>query len=207
MKRGADVRLSPRARIGVFGGTFDPPHRGHVSVASDVADALQLDSVLWIPARRSPLKPEQPLSPAAVRLEMVQAAAEADPRFVVDGRELKRPPPSYTMDTLAELRREYGADAELFLIIGIDQYRALDEWHEPERVRSLCTIAVMDRAGEGIEAAEGIEAEEGVVAVRVGRVDVSSTAVRARVAEGGSIEGMVPPGVAEIIRREGLYRG
>jgi nicotinate-nucleotide adenylyltransferase len=200
MKRGADADPSPRARIGIFGGTFDPPHLGHVSVAADVADALRLDVVVWVPASRSPLKPDQDLSSGAVRLEMVRAAANADGRFVVDEVELERPPPSYTVDTLAALRGRHGSEAELFLILGVDQYRALEDWHEPDRVRSLATIVVMDRAGEGVEA------RPGVVPVRVRRVDVSSTAVRARVARGRSIDEMVPPGVATIIEREELYR-
>jgi nicotinate-nucleotide adenylyltransferase len=200
MTRGADADPVTRARIGVFGGTFDPPHTGHVSVAADVADALSLDRVLWIPARRSPLKPEQRLSPDEVRLEMVRAAVQGDPRFVVDDCELDRAPPSYAVDTLSELRARFGPDAELYLIMGIDQYRAFEEWREPARIRSLATIAVMDRSGAGVDE------EPGVVPVRVGRVDVSSTEVRARVALGRSITGMVPPDVEEIIDRERLYR-
>lgn len=216
-------------RIGVFGGTFDPPTVGHVSVARDAADALRLDRLLWVPARRSPLKPDAPVTPDATRLEMVRAAASADPRFTVDVREMERPPPSYMVDTLEGVRAEVGRDAQLFLIMGIDQYRDFDRWRDPQRIRSLATVAVMDR--EGVALAEG---RHGIVdgvrplaerppgaadgarrlveggaprRVPVTRVDVSATEVRRRLERGESVDRLVPPGVAEIIAREGLYRG
>ena len=197
MTRGAD-------RIGVFGGSFDPPHLGHVAVAEDVADALRLDRVLWIPARRSPLK-NAPGSPAAVRLEMVRAAAGADPRFRVDTRELDRPAPSYTVDTLEELRTEHGPDAELFLIMGHDQYGDLDRWQRPERIRALATVVVVDREGRGLEADGPRVGGEDVVPVPIRRVDVSSTEIRRRAARGETLAGRVPPPVAEIIERTGIY--
>jgi nicotinate-nucleotide adenylyltransferase len=200
MTRAAEGEASP-TRIGVFGGTFDPPHVGHVSAARDVADALSLDRVLWLPARRSPHKPDAALSADRVRLEMAREAARADDRFEVDSLELERPAPSYTVDTLAALRDRLGPGHELFLIIGVDQWRAFDRWHEPERVRSLATIAVMDRGGESVHE------EPGVVRVPVRRVDISSTKVRAAAAEGRSLAGLVPTGVASIIRRERLYGG
>jgi nicotinate-nucleotide adenylyltransferase len=202
MSRGADRGVhSPTARVGIFGGTFDPPHLGHVRVAADVAELLNLDRVLWIPARRSPHKPDVALTPDAVRLEMTRAAVEADPRFEVSDVELQRPAPSYTVDTLRALRTRFDAGTELFLIIGIDQYEAFGSWHEPGAIRQLATLAVMDREGAGVE-----EEEEGVVRVAVERVDVSATEVRARAAAGESIAALVPTGVARIIERERLYR-
>lgn len=192
MKRAAE-------RIGVFGGTFDPPHIGHVRVAMDVANALELDRLLWIPARRSPLKSHGPATPDPVRLEMVRAAASEDPRFEVDTRELERPPPSYTVHTLEELRRELGPEVRLFLILGFDQYRLFARWHEPDRIRRLATVVVIDRDGHGLE--DGSDA----LTVPVRRVDVSATEVRARAARGESVEDDVPAGVAAIIERERLY--
>jgi len=198
--RGED---SPEARIGIFGGTFDPPHLGHVRVAADVANRLDLDRVLWIPARRSPHKPDAELTPDAVRLGMVRAAVEADARFEVSDMELDRPAPSYTVDTLRALRDRFGPEVELFLIIGIDQFEAFEAWREPDAIRRLAKIAVMDRGGTGAdEAAAG----PGVVRVPVRRVDVSSTEVRARAAAGQRLEGLVPEGVVRIIERERLYR-
>lgn len=199
-ERGGD---SPTERIGIFGGTFDPPHLGHVRVAADVADRLRLDRVLWVPARRSPHKPDRKLTPDDVRLEMTSAAAAADTRFEVSDIELKRPAPSYTVDTLRTLRDRFGPDAELFLIIGVDQYEAFDAWHEPDAIRLLATLAVMDRGGAGADEAT---AGTRVVRVPVERVDVSSTEVRARAAAGASVRALVPEAVARIIEREGLYR-
>ena len=187
-------------RIGVFGGSFDPPHLGHASASADVADALGLERVLWIPASRSPHKAETDPTRAEVRLEMVRAAASVDDRFEVDPIELERPPPSYTVDTLEALRARFGPDVELVLIIGIDQWRAFERWRAPERIRELATIAVMDRGGESIQ--EG----RGVVRAPVRRVDVSSTAVRAAAARGERLDGLVAPGVAAVISREALYR-
>jgi len=190
---------APR-RVGVFGGTFDPPHLGHVSVARDVADALLLDEVVWVPAFRSPLKPTGPRTPPDVRLEMVRHAADSDPRFRVDDREIRRAGASYTVDTLREMRAGPLADAEeIVLIMGVDQYASFDRWREPDAIRSLATIAVMDRDGEAGRETPGVRR------IPVGRVDVSATAVRGRAARGDSLDGWVLPAVAEVITREGLY--
>lgn len=211
MARAADEARSS-LRYGVFGGSFDPPHRGHVSVAKDVADALDLDGVVWVPAARSPLKPHAPKAPDGARLEMVRAATELDARFEVSDVELQRGGPSYTVDTLRELRDGVAPEgASLFLILGIDQYRSFPGWRRPEEIRSLATLAVMDRDGEGLAAgpaSDGLELdpEAGTVRVPVGRVDVSSTEVRSRVGRGERIDDLVPPAVRRIIEREGLYR-
>ena len=221
MKRAADGGSASPHRIGVFGGTFDPPHEGHVSAARDVADALGLDLVLWLVARRSPHKPDQLLTADELRLKMVREATAADPRFQVDDSELRRPPPSYTVDTLEELRTRYPA-ALLYLIIGVDQFRAFEAWHEPDRVRELAALAVMDREGKPVAELTTEAVAVGsmpqpshtppdvgplpIVGVPVRRIDVSSTEVRARAAAGRPLEGLVPREVRRIIEREGLYR-
>lgn len=200
VNRALNASAVPSRRVGVFGGTFDPPHLGHVSVARDVADALRLDEVVWVPAFRSPLKPEAPETPPEVRLEMVRHAAQADARFRVDDREIRREGPSYTVDTLREMRADTRADTEeVVLIMGVDQYATIDQWREPDTIRALATIAVMDRGGEA-----GPETP-GVRRIPVGRVDISATAVRERVARGDSLDGWVLPAVADVIAREGLY--
>lgn len=197
-------------RIGVFGGTFDPPHRGHVRVATDVADRLRLDRVLWMPARVSPFKRDETVTDAEIRLEMVRRTAELDPRFEVDARELDRPGLSYTIDTLEALRSEH-PDAEIFLVLGADQFRDFPRWREPERIVKVARLAVMNRAGtsprtlapEVAEAVPGLE--QACVFVPVTDVDVSSTGVRARVGDGHDPADQVPEGVAEVIRQRGLY--
>ena len=197
-----EVRGDLPLRVGVFGGTFDPPHLGHVSGAREVADALALDEVLWIPARRSPLKPNEPLTDVEVRVEMARAAVDRESAFRVHDLEIGRPGPSFTLDTLRELRGEVHPDTELFLIIGMDQYRALDAWRKPDQIARIATIVVMDRKGEGLSATVG---DGGPRRIPVARVDVSSTEVRRRVGRGESVAGMVSPAVLAIMARERLY--
>lgn len=147
-----------------------------------------------------------PLTPAATRLEMVRAAAASDPRFEVSTLEMDRPGPSYTVDTLRELRHAM-PEADFYLIIGADQYASFASWHEPAGIVELSRLAVMDRAGDrAADLAPGIAVGDPVF-VPVRRIDVSSTEVRARRRAGMHIEGLVPPGVRSIIEREGLYSG
>jgi nicotinate-nucleotide adenylyltransferase len=136
---------------------------------------------------------------------MVREAARADPRFEVSTLELERPGPSYTVDTLRALHAA-DPDAELYLIMGVDQYKELDSWHDPERLLTYARLAVMDREGESArEASVDVPGARDAVFVPVQRVDVSSTAVREAVREGRDASAMLPPGVAAIIAREGLY--
>lgn len=205
MGRGAEAE-GP-ARLGVFGGTFDPPHLGHVSVARDAADALGLERVLWVPARVPPHKPGVPVTSAELRWEMVRAACSADPRFEAWDGELTRPGPSYTVDTLRELRARHPG-AHLFLLMGADQARELDTWREPEEVARLATLALMDRDGASAPAGvPPVPGTERAVHVPVRRVDLSATQVRRAVGRGDDVSGLLPPGVLEVVRREGLYRG
>lgn len=184
-------------RIGVFGGTFDPPHVGHASVARDVADALGLEEVVWIPARRSPHKPDSDLTDGALRMAMVRCLANEDARFTIDELELLRSGLSYSVDTLEALSAERDG-ADLFLILGEDQYRVFDRWKEPDRIRELATVVVMDRDGKG-------GATPPDRAVEVGRVDISASQVREAVRAGRPINGFVHPCVLALIREHGLY--
>ncbi len=182
-------------RLGVLGGTFDPPHIGHLIVAQDAAIALSLDRVLFIPAARPPHKLDRALTPAHIRLELLRAAVSGNPQFDVDPIEIEREGPSFTVDTLRALsRREKGAT--LVLLLGADQYAELDTWREPETIRALAEIAVMARAGALVDAAT-------VTGVR--RIDLSSTEIRQRTAEGKPIRYLVPEAVERLIRRHRLY--
>jgi len=193
-------------RLGLFGGTFDPPHRGHVVVARDVADALTLDRLLWIPTGIPPHKDPGGVAPARVRLAMARAAAQADARFQVIDLELRRPGPSYTVDTLRALSAQH-TGARLFLVVGADQIRTFEHgWKEPREVLRLATLVLMDREGDVAPAvAPDLPGMERALHVAVTRVDISSSLVRARVAAGEDVADLVPEEVRAIMEREGLY--
>lgn len=188
-------------RLGLLGGTFDPPHLGHLLIASDACDALALDRVVFIPAAAPPHKPGRVQGTPEQRLAMVRAAISGDPRFAADDMELRRAGPSYTVDTLRALRERHPG-AELFFLVGVDQLRELHSWKDPDEVARLATLAVVAREGREVPP----ETPYPVLPVQVTRVDVSSTLVRRRVAEGRPIRYLVPEAVREMIEREGLYR-
>jgi nicotinate-nucleotide adenylyltransferase len=185
-------------RIGIFGGTFDPPHTAHLVVAQEVHHRLALDRVLWVPAAIPPHKRDQPISPAAMRLEMVRAAIAGDNRFEATDLELRRDGPSYTVDTLRELQATR-PDDQLFLILGADQLAELATWREPHEIRRLATLVGFARAGDAPPDAEGVRI------LQIPRLDISSTELRRRVGAGEPVSYLVPPGVDTVIRRERLY--
>jgi len=175
-----------------------------VAVARDVADALSLDRVLWIPARIPPHKQDVAISPGAARLEMVRAACASDPRFEASGLELERTGPSFTVDTLRALAAHHPG-AVLFLILGADQVRSFESWKEPVEILRLATLALMDREGEAARVAPSLSGIERALHVPVTRVDVSGTRIRAALATGEDVAALVPAGVLDVVRREGLY--
>jgi nicotinate-nucleotide adenylyltransferase len=185
-------------KLGVFGGTFDPPHLGHLVVAQEVHFRLGLDTVLWVPAAIPPHKTGQAITHGSIRLEMVRAAIEGDDRFQASDIELRRDGPSYTVDTLRQLRDERPDDA-LFLIVGADQLAELSTWREPEAVLELATLVGFARDGVAPAAPEGARI------VAVPRLDISSTAVRARRARGEPVRYLVHGDVEGIMGREQLY--
>lgn len=191
-------------RIGVFGGTFDPPHVAHLVAAQEVLERLRLGRVLFVPAALPPHKEGVSITPAPLRLAMLRAAVAEDERFRVCELELERDGPSYTVDTLRELRERRSGD-ELVLIIGTDQLRELATWREPGEIARLARIAVVSRWGvdpAGVEAGVDVAWEE----VAIPRLDVSASDIRCRVAEGRPVRYLVPDAVLEVIEREGLYR-
>jgi len=188
-------------RIGVLGGSFNPPHIGQLIVASDAFEAITLDLLLVVPASANPLKGEEAAgSTAAQRLEMVRLTFGADPRFEVSSMELERGGLSYTVDTLETLKELY-PDAELSLLMGMDSHRTLDRWKRPERIRELAEVAVLARGGNDDHAVP-----PGVTIVTTRRVDVSASEIRARVAAGKSIRGFVAESVERYISAAELYR-
>lgn len=192
-------------RIGLLGGSFDPPHNGHLALARTALEHLALDEVRWLPVGRQWQKGGS-ASPAEHRVAMVALAVEREPRFVLDDREVKRPGPSYTVDTLRELAAERAAD--WFLVVGQDQYANLHTWHRWADLLPLATLAVASRGGadpapQGPLAAQPHRA----VPLPLPRIDVSSSEIRRRVAAGEDIGDMVPAPVARYIALHHLYRG
>lgn len=185
-------------RVGIFGGTFDPPHLGHFLAASDAADALSLDRVIWVPAAQQPLKTGGMAAAADHRLAMVRLAVEGDARFEADALELERGGLSFTVETLWAFRDRFPG-AALFLLLGADAAALLPKWREPETVQALADVVVLTRGEEGTVLPTGVN----TLATR--RVDISATEIRERVAAGHSIRGFVPDAVAAYIAAHGLY--
>jgi len=191
-------------RLGVFGGSFDPIHLGHVLAAGDIKRLLRLDRVLFVPACRPPHK-RGPLTRYRHRLEMTRLAIAGEPGLEPCPIEENRPGPSYTVDTLGELRSQYRG-ASLYLIVGSDQYRAVSSWHRPDLLTRLARIVVMSRPGVERPALFPRHDPSRVLFRTVIPVDISAAAVRARLAKGLSVRYMLPVRVAEYARRHRLYR-
>lgn len=189
-------------RIGIYGGSFDPPHVGHLLTAGDACEALALDRLVWVPAGVQPLKVGQARATPAQRLAMVRLLTEGDPRFEVDPVEIDRDGLSYTVDTVELYAARY-PEAERFLLVGADAMALFAQWRAPERIREVVTLAVLERASNG---GDGATLPAGALRLPTRRVDVSSTEIRARLAAGRSIHGFVPESVARFIAAERLYR-
>ena len=195
-------------RLGVFGGTFDPPHVGHLLAAVDAFDALALDRLIFVPAAQQPLKLAGASADAAHRLAMVRMLVAGDARFEVDPVEIDRDGLSYTVDTLAAYATRF-PDAERFFLVGADVLDSFQRWREPERVLALAQLVVLTRAGGPAVGALPVASSPGARApllLATRRVDVSSTEIRSRVAAGLPLRGFVPDDVASLIESAGLYR-
>ena len=192
-------------RIGIFGGTFDPPHVGHLLAATDAFEALALDRVIFIPVAQQPLKAGTTMASGVDRLAMVRALVGTDPRFTVDPIEIDRGGLSFTVETLQVLRERWRDDRDLalFLLLGSDAVAMLPKWREPETVASLAEIVVLARSGPTMtDRASRLSART----VSARRVDVSSTEIRDRARNAKPLHGFVPDRVAEYIAGASLYR-
>jgi len=183
--------------VGVFGGTFDPVHVGHLAIAHAALESVPLDRVLFVLARRSPLKERGPVASEGDRLRMLELAVADEPRFAVSRLELDRNGPSYTVDTLERLA---GKD-ELFLILGSDAIADLPRWKDPDRIGRLAKLVVAERPG----APERVGVAP-IVPFDAPRLDISSRELRARAARGRSLRYLVPEPVLQHIEARGLYR-
>ena len=183
-------------RIGILGGSFDPIHHGHLILARAAKEELGLDRVLFVPANKSPHKTETKPATAEDRIGMVRLATAGEEGFEASDIELRRPAPSYTVDTLRELKQSHPRD-EFVLLIGADNVAKFDTWREPEEIKRLARIAVLDRTGSAA-------AHDWPVVQRL--VDISSTDIRSRVAAGRSIRYLTPGAVCDYIHSHRLYR-
>jgi nicotinate-nucleotide adenylyltransferase len=183
-------------KIAIYGGTFDPVHHAHLILAREAIEALSLEKVILVPAAISPLKKSAPVASGEVRLAMLRAAINGEPEFEVDECELRRPPPSYTIDTIREIRRRE-RDAEIHCLIGEDNVERLPQWSRFPELDKIVRFVVLDRTGK--------QPTHSYQVIRR-RIDISATEIRRRVAQNESIRYLVPESVEKIIHRKKLYR-
>ncbi len=201
---------TPR-RIGILGGTFDPPHVGHLWLATLAADAIGLDRVLFMPAAQPPHKGGRLITKAADRVLMTRLAIASDDLLDLTLLEMHRSGPSYTIDSVDELLATYGTDAALYLLMAADSLVQIDTWREPDALLERIEWVVGPRPGTDLPDRTALEERFGAAASRIHllkgpSLDVSSSEIRRRVAGGHAIRYLVPRGVEEFIVERGLYR-
>jgi nicotinate-nucleotide adenylyltransferase len=197
-------------RLGLFGGTFDPPHYGHLVAAQEAACQLNLGRVLFLPARQNPLKRGEEVSPAEDRCRMVSLAIDSNSLFELSRVDLDRPSPSYTVDLLRALRAEWPS-AELFFLVGADIVPELPRWHAPSALLDLATLVAINRPGAPVLSVAALEqalpaAAQRVILLEIPAMAISATELRARVRAGRPIRYLTPPAVEAYINERGLYR-
>ncbi len=183
-------------KIAIYGGTFDPVHHAHLILAREAIETLGLEKVILVPAAISPLKKAAPVASGEVRLAMLRAAIKDEPEFEVDECELRRASPSYTIDTVEDIRRRE-SDAALYCLIGEDNIEQLPRWYRFSELEKMVHFIVLDRSGKQPTHSYQLIHR---------RIDISATEIRRRVAQNESIRYLVPESVEKIIHREKLYR-
>jgi nicotinate-nucleotide adenylyltransferase len=201
--------LSATFRVGLLGGSFDPVHVGHLHIARQARRRLDLDPVVFVPAGRPPHKLDQALTGPDHRFEMVRLALDGEPHFTLSRIDLDRPGPCYSVDTVRLMQERWGPEARIHFLIGADSLVDLPGWYRPRQLLELCQVVAVGRPGYRVDLAALERRFAGAPPVilleSMPLVDVSSTDIRRRVAEGRSIEGLVPPAVAAYIKTHGLY--
>jgi nicotinate-nucleotide adenylyltransferase len=197
-------------KIGVFGGTFDPVHLGHIGVAEEARDALGLEEVILMPAGQPMFKVSQPVTTAEHRLNMLRLAVASRRGLAVSSIEIERPGPTFTIDTITMLRHKYGAKAEIDFILGWDSLAQLPDWREPARLMEMCRLVAVPRPGCPRPDLKALERDipgisEKVIFLKKPYLDISATAVREMVGRRESIDHLVPGPVAEYIKKHKLY--
>ena len=183
-------------KLGFYGGTFDPIHYGHLILARDAVESLELDRLYFIPNSLSPHKLHVEAAPAKLRAAMVRAAVEDEPRFDMDEMELERPGVSYTIDTILAMRERFGPDTQFFYLVGQDNVKDLPKWRRIDELQHLVTFVVLTR---------GAHAATFPYATLHRRIDISASEIRNRIAKRLSIRYLVPDKVYDLIIRHSLY--
>lgn len=183
-------------KIGIYGGSFDPVHHGHLILAREAREALNLEKIIFVPAALSPFKARPAVATADMRLKMLHAAIEGEEGFGIDDCELRRSAPSWTIDTVLEIRKRE-TESELYLLIGEDTVATLGRWRQINELKEFVRFVVLDRTGSQTQSDYQIVRR---------KIDISATEIRNRVAHGQSIRYLVPAAVEKIIQREKLYR-
>ena len=196
--------------MGVLGGTFDPVHMGHLIIAEEAQAKLALDKVIFVPAGQPWLKEGTKISPARCRLAMLARALKSNENFHLDTQEINRPGLTYTVDTISRMKEELGEGTDLYFLIGLDALVELGQWKDPKRLSRLCTFVAMKRPGYTTLDLNSLERSIVGITKRIClvdnlQVDISSSDIRERIREGLSISYLLPEGVEEYIKQEGLY--
>jgi len=201
-------------KIALFGGTFDPIHLGHTTVAADAAEHIGAEKIIFVPAKRSPLKGFFPKASDIDRLKMISLAIAGNKNFQVSDYELQKPEPSYTLETVRQFQVNYGHETSIYWLIGADSVDELQLWYGIEDLIDECNVTTMFRAGykspnfakfEGIWGPDCIEKLQRNV-IRTSLIDISSTEIRDRLAAGDNVNDMLHPDVADYIRKNSLYQ-
>lgn len=206
---GPGITVKATERLGVLGGTFDPPHNGHLALARAAQDALALTQMLFVPAADPPHKRGQAKTPAAARLGMLRCALQQEPGYCLSMLDMDRPGPHFAVDTLRLLREEH-PDAPVWFVMGADSLRDLPDWHNPQQLIALCRLAVVPRPGFPVRP----DMHENRIPGLVRRVDMidsplfphASRDIAARLRAGDDLGGLVPRPVLHYIAEHGLYR-
>ena len=193
------------ARIAIYGGTFDPIHLGHLIIAEDALQAAQLDQLHFLPAFSAPLRSRAAGTPASDRLAMVRAAVEKYPHFSVDDFDIRQGRRVYSVETVRHYRSKF-PEAELFFLIGRDQYDQLNDWHAIEELRKEVTFLCASREGNQDSTPEVEEPEDkDVIFLPSRRIDISATEIRERAQQGASVRSLLPAAVADYLDQNPLY--
>ena len=194
------------SKFGLYGGTFDPPHNAHIQLAVLAAEKLSLDAVYFIPTAHHPLKDTKKISPADIRIEMLEKAVQPYKNLYISRIEQDRPQISYTIDTLKSFREyEQIGKARLYFILGTDNFDEFHLWKDPDQIFNMAEVVALRRPGW--EKSSVIKKyQDQIILLDLPLLDISSTQIRDRIQRGISVEDLVPPGIPEIIRKYHLYQ-